>query len=87
MWEPRWCSQLTRFFVATYSTKMRGGYLRFQAQYLRRIRLPRWSAVSLEMRTRLIAAAEQLDMAACDDATADLYSLTGPERTMLAQKK
>jgi hypothetical protein len=34
-------SAVTRLFVATYSTKMRGGFLRFQAQYLRRIRIPR----------------------------------------------
>lgn len=80
-------SNLTRFFVSTYSTKMRGGYLRFQAQYLRRIRLPKWDAVSPNMRTRLIAAAERLDLAACDEATADLYSLTKPERILLAEKK
>jgi hypothetical protein len=41
------CSQpLTRLFVSTYSTKMRGGFLSFQAQYLRRIRIPRWAEVS-----------------------------------------
>ncbi|MES2024318.1 MAG: Eco57I restriction-modification methylase domain-containing protein [Pseudomonadota bacterium] len=79
-------SNLTRLFVATYSTKMRGGYLRFQAQYLRRIRLPKWENVSLEMRARLIAAAEILDIEACNDATADLYSLTTPERNALTQK-
>ena len=33
-------SRVALFFVWCYSTKMRGGYLRFQAQYLRRIRLP-----------------------------------------------
>lgn len=34
-------SGIARLFVAAYSTRMRGGYLRFQAQYLRRIRIPR----------------------------------------------
>jgi len=38
-------SSISRLFVATYSTKMRGGFLRFQAQYLRRIRLPQWRDV------------------------------------------
>ena len=38
-------SGVTRLFVATYSTKMHGGFLRFQAQYLRRIRLPHWQDV------------------------------------------
>jgi hypothetical protein len=79
-------SNLTRFFIATYSTKMRGGYLRFQAQYLRRIRLPRWSQVSEAMRARLITAAESLDLAACNGATADLYRLTDAERATLAEK-
>ena len=77
-------SNLTRLFIATYSTKMRGGYLRFQAQYLRRIRLPRWEQVLAPMRQRLIQAACQLDLDACNEATADLYSLTEQERHALA---
>ena len=35
--------------VAIYSTRMRGGYLRFQAQYLRRILVPLWEDVSLRL--------------------------------------
>ncbi len=77
-------SDLTRLFISTYSTKMRGGYLRFQAQYLRRIRLPRWSNVSEPMRHRLILAASQLNLDECNKATADLYSLTEQERFTLA---
>jgi hypothetical protein len=77
-------SNLTRLFIASYSTKMRGGYLRFQAQYLRRIRLPRWDEVPEPMRQRLIQAACQLDLNACNEATADLYSLTEQERHALA---
>ena len=38
-------SGIARLFVRAYSTKMRGGCLRFQAQYLRRIRLPLWSSI------------------------------------------
>ena len=34
-------SDVAQFFIDCYSVKMAGGYLRFQAQYLRRIRLPR----------------------------------------------
>jgi hypothetical protein len=72
-------SKLTRLFIETYSTKMRGGFLRFQAQYLRRIRLPGWEDVSAELRRRLVDAAERLDMNACDEATALLYKLTPGE--------
>lgn len=34
-------SDFAQFFIECYAVRMRGGYLRFQAQYLRRIRLPR----------------------------------------------
>jgi hypothetical protein len=79
-------SNVARLFVETYSTKMRGGYLRFQAQYLRRIRIPRWETVSEDIRERLVAAASALDMKACDEAAAELYSLNPRERESLAQK-
>ena len=77
-------SSITRLFISTYSTKMRGGYLRFQAQYLRRIRLPTWDSISPAMRERLINAASTLDIDECNEATADLYSLTQQERHALA---
>ncbi|PIX60254.1 MAG: hypothetical protein COZ47_08240 [Lysobacterales bacterium CG_4_10_14_3_um_filter_64_11] len=35
-------SSITVMTVAAYCTRMAGGFLRFQAQYLRRIRLPQW---------------------------------------------
>ncbi len=46
-------SGIAHLFVRAYSTKMHGGCLRFQAQYLRRIRLPRWSDVSAADRRKL----------------------------------
>lgn len=79
-------SRLTRLFITTYSTKMRGGFLRFQAQYLRRIRLPRWETVAVPLRERLMQAAVTLDLNACDEAVAELYSLTQQEQEMLTEK-
>ncbi len=79
-------SRLTRLFIATYSTKMRGGFLRFQAQYLRRIRLPFWESVAPPLRERLVQAAVKLDLRACDEAVAELYALTMQEQEMLAKK-
>lgn len=73
-------SSLTRLFIATYSTKMRGGFLRFQAQYLRRIRLPLWEDVPRPLRARLVKAAKALDISACDAATFELYGLTDVEQ-------
>lgn len=76
-------SGIARLFVSTYSTKMRGGYLRFQAQYLRRIRVPHWNDVPPRMRAVLIAAAEQRDSEACNKAVFELYGLTTEERAAL----
>lgn len=76
-------SGIARLFVATYSTKMRGGYLRFQAQYLRRIRLPRWEDVSNPLRKKLIAASQERDRAACDAAVFELYGMNADERAAL----
>lgn len=78
-------SRLTRLFVATYSTRMRGGFLRFQAQYLRRIRLPLWNTVPPTLRTRLSRAAETLDLEECDKATCELYGLNAEELLALDQ--
>ena len=76
-------SSVARQFVAAYSTTMRGGFLRFQAQYLRRIRLPLWSDVPPRMRTRLAVAAAKLDLAECDKAACELYGLTPDEADSL----
>lgn len=76
-------SDITRLFISLYSTKMRGGYFRFQAQYLRRIRVPHWKSVSESLRADLIRAAKSLDIAACNAAAAKLYRLTPTERSAL----
>lgn len=74
-------SGIARLFIATYSTKMRGGYLRFQAQYLRRIRIPHWRDVPAAIRNELIGAAKQGDIAACNRAAMHLYDIDESERT------
>jgi len=76
-------SSVARQFVAAYSTTMRGGFLRFQAQYLRRIRLPHWCDVPVAMRSRLVIAAKNLDFKACDKAACELYGLTPDEADTL----
>ena len=76
-------SAIARQFVATYSTKMRGGFLRFQAQYLRRIRVPSWKDVPANLRRELKAAAEAQDLAACNRAAFKLYGLTAEEKAAL----
>ncbi len=76
-------SSISKLFVATYSTKMRGGYLRFQAQYLRRIRLPFWQNVADDLRDELIDAAKGRNVNACNTAVFKLYQLNQEERSTL----
>lgn len=76
-------SAVTRLFMATYSTKMRGGYFRFQAQYLRRIRIPQWADVATTLRTDLVEAATRRDIQACNCAVFELFGLSNEERSAL----
>lgn len=77
-------SGIAQLFVSLYSTKMRGGYLRFQAQYLRRIRIPSWKNVDTAMRKRLLRVAETGDAQERNAVTAELYGLTRSEMKSLA---
>lgn len=76
-------SGIARLFVAVYSTRMHGGFLRFQAQYLRRIRVPHWRDVPEATRRALIDSAACGDRAACNKAVFQLYGLTATERAAL----
>ncbi len=76
-------SGIARLFVSLYSTKMRGGYLRFQAQYLRRIRLPLWENVSLETRDRLKRFSETNDRHELNEIVESLYGLSADEMKLI----
>lgn len=76
-------SGIARLFVSTYSTKMRGEYLRFQAQYLRRIRLPRWGDVPVDLRDELVRVAATNDHAARNAAVSRLYGLSVREQQVI----
>jgi hypothetical protein len=65
---------------------MRGGYLRFQAQYLRRIRIPHWREVPEALRQELAAAAGRRDMEACNKAAFELYGLSDEEQSVLDER-
>jgi hypothetical protein len=74
---------IARLFVSLYSTRMQGGFLRFQAQYLRRIRIPYWSQVPESLKQDLLAAAQRKDLPACTRAVFRLYGLSHSEREAL----
>lgn len=76
-------SDVAQFFVEAYGVRMRGGYLRFQAQYLRRISLPYVSDVTEDQASGLIAAFEARDVAAANAIAAKVYGLSEAERGLL----
>lgn len=78
-------SSLTLLTVATYCTRMAGGFLRFQAQYLRRIRLPQWRDVSKGMRSRLIAASSSKIQDEIDMPVFELYRLSIAESRLTSE--
>ena len=76
-------SRLCQLFISSYSLQMQGGYFRFQAQYLRRLRVPKWETVSPSLRKRLAEAARTGDATACDRASAELFGLNDAELAVL----
>ena len=78
-------SGIAKLFVGTYSTKMHGGCFRFQAQYLRRIRLPKWNEVGLREQNALIKAADAGKVELCNDIVTEIYGLTREERDLIEE--
>ncbi|SFQ78238.1 TaqI-like C-terminal specificity domain-containing protein [Donghicola eburneus] len=76
-------SGIARLFISLYSTKMRGGFLRFQAQYLRRICIPSWDTVSNELRAKLIALADTDNIRERNTAVAELYGLSVADMALI----
>lgn len=77
-------SGIARLFVSLYSTQMRGGYLRFQAQYLRRIRLPLWESIPQPLKKRLIKAGETPNDYENQALVQELYKLSDSEMSLVA---
>lgn len=68
-------SKVALFFVWSYAVKMRGGYLRFQAQYLRRIRLPDPKAIPAKQAKAIKMAFQARDFARLDELALLAYEL------------
>jgi adenine-specific DNA-methyltransferase len=74
-------SDVANMFVAAYSVRMRGGYLRFQAQYLRRIRVPHPEDIDKHTAAELASAFSHRDRARATKASLPLYGLTHMPRS------
>lgn len=68
-------SSIAESFVTAYGVKMRGGTLRFQAQYLRKIAVPRPDELTEDVSERLRAAFRAGDRVAANLAAEDAYGL------------
>ncbi len=69
-------SDIANLFVGAYCVKMRGGTYRFQAQYLRKIRVPAPDAIDAPTASALSQAFKDRDRAAATDAAAALYGIS-----------
>lgn len=69
-------SRIAQLFIEAYSVKMRGGTLRFQAQYLRRIRVPDPRKIPPDVCKKLRCAFQTRDVDGATEATLEAYGLT-----------
>ncbi len=68
-------SDVANLFVGAYCVKMRGGCYRFQAQYLRRIRVPTPDSLDAKSRRALARAFGDRDVEAATAAAAKAYAI------------
>ena len=78
-------SGIARLFVRAYSTKMRGGCLRFQAQYLRRIRIPKWADIPPNVQQILSQQNSEVAPIDIQQVIAMAYCLTDQELNFLTK--
>ena len=72
-------SDVAKLFVWAYSVKMRGGWLRFQAQNLRRICLPQWSLVSKDTQEKLVEVSNCCEQEVINEVVFKLYDLNSEQ--------
>ena len=68
-------SRVAQMFIECYAVRMRGGTLRFQAQYLRRIRVPRLDSVASSTADDLRRAFADRDVERATSAALTAYGL------------
>ena len=68
-------SAVGEFFIHCYGVRMRGGYLRFQAQYLRRIRVPTPESLSPKLAATLRRAFDEQDVGLATRAALEAYQI------------
>ena len=72
-------SSIGQLFIEAYGVKMRGGYLRFQAQYLRRIRVPNPDQLTVSHLERLRTAFRKRDRQLATSVALEVYQVKATE--------
>lgn len=72
-------SSIGQLFIEAYGVRMRGGYLRFQAQYLRRIRVPHPASISRSQAKQLTKAFRERDRQLASSVALEIYQVTTTE--------
>ena len=75
-------SNITKIFISSYSTKIAKGYMRFQAQHLRKLHIPTWNSISESLKKRMIRASKSNDEASFSRLTCEMYGLNKKEMTI-----
>lgn len=78
-------SRVGKLFIATYSTKIAKGYLRYQSQHLRKLRIPKWENIDNQLRVEMIRAGREDDRGAFTRLVCELYELSPSERLALGE--
>lgn len=76
-------SGIGELFIRAYSTKVANGFYRFQAQHLRKIRVPRWEDVDSHTKKDLIDAGKKSDIDQARKSVSILYDLSVREMEIL----
>jgi hypothetical protein len=72
-------SSIGQFFIESYGVRMRGGYLRFQAQYLRRVRVPKPGSIPPEQAKQLAKAFRHRDREFATKLALEIYQVKASE--------
>jgi len=76
-------SDIANLFVGAYCVKMRGGTYRFQAQYLRKIRVPDPNGIGFDVQTALRRAFNERDVVAATTAAGYAYAPHSTKESVL----
>jgi len=76
-------SGIGQLFIEAYSTKVSGKNLRFQAQHLRKIRLPSWETLEEDQKKALEYAAMNKNLSLAKKTVSAIYNLSAKERLVL----